>query len=107
AKPTARYLRARTGLPALLRSACSLRQPFSWRDGYSFLHAPVIRARRFFATEGRLEGFGYMVDAEGERVAAPVVVKDHTNVALPPEAMLGSRMVLLDFEPEAGYWESA
>ncbi len=80
---------------------------FAWRDGYSFLHAPVIRARRFFATEGRLEGFGYMVDAEGERVAAPVVVKDHTNVALPPEAMLGSRMVLLDFEPDAGYWESA
>jgi hypothetical protein len=80
---------------------------FAWRLGYSFLHAPGIRARRFFATEGRLDGFGYMMDSEGEAVAAPVVVKDHTNIALPPEEMLGSRAVLLDFEPEAGYWESA
>jgi len=79
---------------------------FMWRDGYSFLQAPQIRARRFFTTEGSLDGFGYMMDAEGERVAAPVVVKDHTSVALPPEAMLGSRIVLLDFEPEPGYWES-
>jgi hypothetical protein len=79
---------------------------FAWRLGYSFLHAPEIRARRFFATEGRLEGFGYMMDSQGEAVAAPVVVKDHTNVALPAEEMLGSRVVLLDFDPEPGYWES-
>ena len=79
---------------------------FAWRDGYSFLQAPQIRARRFFTTEGGLDGFGYMMNAEGERVAAPVVVKDHTSVELPPEAMLGSRIVLLDFEPEPGYWES-
>src|SRR5271157_5739316 len=73
---------------------------FAWKYGYSFLHAPEIRARRFFATEGRLDGFGYMMDSEGEAVAAPVVVKDHTNIALPAEAMLGSRIVLLDFAPE-------
>jgi hypothetical protein len=79
---------------------------FAWKEGYSFLQAPKIRARRFFATEGQLEGFGYMMDTQGERVAATVVVKDHTSVALPPEAMLGSRIVLLDFEPESGYWES-
>ncbi len=79
---------------------------FAWRDGYSFLQGPQIRARRFFAIEGQLDGFGYMMNADGERVAAPVVVKDHTSVALPPEAMLGSRIVLLDFEPEPGYWES-
>ena len=79
---------------------------FAWRDGYSFLQAPQIRARRFFTIEGNLEGFGYMMDVRGDRVAAPVVVKDHTSVALPPEAMLGSRIVLLDFEPEPGYWES-
>jgi hypothetical protein len=80
---------------------------FSWRSGYSFLQAPVIRAGRFFATEGRLEGFGYMMDSAGAAVAAPVVVKDHTNIAAPPEEMLGSRVVLLDFEPGPGYWESA
>jgi len=79
---------------------------FAWRFGYSFLHAPVIRARSFFTTEGRLEGLGYMMDPEGAAVAAPVVVQDHTNVALPPEEMLGSRVVLLDFDPEPGYWES-
>ena len=79
---------------------------FAWKLGYTFLHAPEIRARRFFATEGRLEGFGYMMDANGVAVAAPVVVEDHTNIALAAEEMLGSRVVLLDFEPEPGYWES-
>ena len=79
---------------------------FAWRDGYSFLQAPKIRARRFFTIEGQLEGLGHMVDAGGERVAALVVVKNYTSVGLPPEAMLGSRIVLLDFEPEPGYWES-
>jgi hypothetical protein len=79
---------------------------FAWRLGYSFLQALGIHARRFFATEGRLEGFGYMMSSEGTAVAAPVVVKDHTNIALPPEEMLGSRVVLLDFEPQSGYWES-
>jgi hypothetical protein len=80
---------------------------FTWRFGYSFLPALAVRARSYFTIEGRLEGLGYMIDAEGAAVAAPVVVKDRTNVALPPEEMLGSRVVLLDFEPEAGYWESA
>lgn len=80
---------------------------FAWRFGYSFLPALAIRARHYFTIEGRLEGLGYMIDAEGTAVAAPVVAKDHTNVALPPEEMLGSRMVLLDFDPEVGYWESA
>lgn len=80
---------------------------FAWRLGYSFFPNLTIRARSFFTLEGRLEGLGFMVNAEGTLVAAPVVVKDRTNVALPPEAMLGSRAVLLDFEPELGYWESA
>ena len=79
---------------------------FAWRLGYSFLPALSIRAKSYFTIEGRLEGLGYMISSEGAAVAAPVVVKDRTNVALPPEEMLGSRMVLLDFEPEAGYWES-
>lgn len=80
---------------------------FAWRFGYSFLPSVAIRARSYFTIEGRLEGLGYMIDSEGAAVAAPVVVKDHTNVALPAEEMLGSRVVLLDFEPEVGYWESA
>jgi len=79
---------------------------FAWKFGYSFLHAPEIRARHFFATEGGLDGFGYTMNAEGEAVAAPVVVKDHVDIALPADEMLGSRIVLLGFDPEPGYWES-
>lgn len=80
---------------------------FAWKFGYSFLSALEIRARTYFTMEGRLEGLGYMIDSEGAAVAAPVVIRDRTNVALQPEEMLGSRTVLLDFEPEPGYWESA
>jgi hypothetical protein len=71
---------------------------FAWRSGYSFLRTPEIRARRFFTLEGRLAGLGYMLNPEGLEVAAPVVVADRAA---------GSRVVLLDFEPESGYWESA
>lgn len=80
---------------------------FAWKFGYSFLPAPEVRARRFFAVEGRLDGLGYMVNSEGIRVAAPVIVVNHTNISMPSGAMLGSRFVVLDFEPEPGYWESA
>lgn len=79
---------------------------FAWRFGYSFLPALAVRARRYFTVEGRLEGLGYMIDSQGTATAAPVIVQDHTNVALPPEEMLGARVVMLDFEPEPGYWES-
>jgi hypothetical protein len=70
---------------------------FAWRDGYSFLRTPEIRARRWFAVESHVDGLGYMTDATGDDVAAPVIVSDYG----------GSRMVMLDFEPEAGYWESS
>src|ERR1019366_9676551 len=52
---------------------------FEWKHGYSFLSTPAVRARRFFVMEGRLEGLGYMVNADGVEVAAPVIVEDHTN----------------------------
>jgi hypothetical protein len=69
---------------------------FAWREGYSFLGTPQIRARRFFAVEGRVDGLGYIADSSGDDVAAPVIVSDHN----------GGRMVMLDFEPEPGYWHS-
>jgi hypothetical protein len=74
---------------------------FAWRFGYSFLRPLQVRARRVFALEGGLNGLGYMVNSEGDEVSAPVVVIDHTA-----DPMLGSRAVMLDFEPEPGYWES-
>jgi hypothetical protein len=79
---------------------------FAWKSGYSFLRNVGIRAQRFFAIEGRLDGLGYMVNSDGVEVAAPVVVADHTSDPSPGSAMRGSRMVALAFEPEPGYWES-
>ena len=79
---------------------------FAWKSGYSFLPATMVRARRFFAIQGGLDGLGYMVDAGGARVAAPVIVSDHSR-DWQQDPMLGARIVMLDFEPEAGYWESA
>jgi hypothetical protein len=70
---------------------------FAWKHGYSL--PPIhVRARKFFAVEGRLGGLGYMVDSTGLLVAAPVIVADGP--------MHGSRMVALDFDPEPGYWQS-
>jgi hypothetical protein len=79
---------------------------FVWRSDYSFLRTPEVRARRFFAVEGRLDGLGYMVNSGGVEVAAPVVVADHTSDTGPENSMIGSRIVALDFEAEAGYWDS-
>jgi len=78
---------------------------FQWRQGYSWLPSIAIRAQRFFTVEGRLNGLGYMADATGLLVAAPVIVADHTGGG-PDSRMLGSRVVALDFDPEPGYWQS-
>jgi Beta-galactosidase len=80
---------------------------FSWRSGYSFLSTPLIRGKRFFAVEGRLDGLGYLVNPDGLEVAAPVIFSDHASYGGRTQStMPGSRIVALDFEPEPGYWES-
>lgn len=79
---------------------------FSWRSGYTFLHDVHIRAKKFYAVESQnLEGLGYMVENDGTRVAAPVIVSDRTYPSSGGEA-IGSRVVMLDFEPESDYWDS-
>src|ERR1700733_2988346 len=75
---------------------------FAWKPGYSFAATPKVEAEKFFTVEGHLNGLGYMVDATGLLVAAPVIVIDHP----PGGAMAGSRIVCLDFQPAPGYWES-
>jgi Beta-galactosidase len=75
---------------------------FAWKLGYSFDPTPNLQAEKFFTVEGHLNGLGYMVDTTGLLVAAPVIVIDHP----PGGAMAGSRIVCLDFQPAAGYWES-
>lgn len=79
---------------------------FQWRQGYTWLPAVQVRALRFFAVEGRLNGLGYMANSAGELVAAPVIVADHMGGG-PESRMLGSRIVALDFDPQPGYLDSA
>jgi hypothetical protein len=71
---------------------------FAWKYGYSFLPSLALRARRVFVEEGRIGGLGYMTASNGEETAAPVIVSSPGR---------GSRVVMLDFEPEPGYWDSA
>ena len=75
---------------------------FAWKHGYEFDETPTIRARRYFAVEGHLDGLGYMVDSTGLLVAAPAIV---ANYGWGP--LQGSRVVALDFDAEPGYWQSA
>ncbi len=70
---------------------------FTWRPGYDFATTPKVQAEKFFTVEGRLDGLGYMVDNDGMRLAAPVIVIERKT---------GSRVVCLDFQPAVGYWES-
>jgi hypothetical protein len=70
---------------------------FAWRPGYAFEITPKVQAEKFFTVEGHLNGLGYMIDPSGLRVAAPVIVIDRAS---------GGRIVCLDFQPTAGYWES-
>jgi hypothetical protein len=70
---------------------------FAWRPGYAFETTPKVQAEKFFTVEGHLNGLGYMIDPSGLRVAAPVIVIDRAS---------GGRIVCLDFQPTAGYWES-
>ncbi|MBV9036035.1 MAG: beta-galactosidase, partial [Acidobacteriaceae bacterium] len=78
---------------------------FTWKTGYPSLPRPQLTASKFFVLEGRgVDGFGYMENTGGEKVAAPVVVSNHTGPA--SGQMLGSRWVFLDFQPAPGYWDS-
>ena len=43
-----------------------------------------------------------METADGTRAAAPVIVSDHFGDAMP-----GTRVVALDFDPKPDYWDSA
>jgi Beta-galactosidase len=69
---------------------------FQWRDGHPWPAIARLRARRYFAVEGHLDGLAYMVDRSGLRMAAPVIAAGHG----------AGRVVCLDFDPEPGYWES-
>ena len=84
---------------------------FAWRDGYAEGAKAALKAKHFYAVEGRLDGLGYMVAGDGQKVAAPVIFGAHYewNGRRPgagePQTMPG-RFVALDFDPAQGYWET-
>ena len=85
---------------------------FVWDEDYSFLNPGELHPRRVFVAgawwdSGDYRGMGFLVNTRGERVAAPVVSEDFRELRSgEPSAMLGARCVLLNFEPEPGYWAS-
>jgi len=87
---------------------------FAWRPGYAEPGTPPdVRADRFFAEEGKLNGLGYMQDRNGLRLAAPVIFLDRSidrsikdGDSAPAELDHQSRIVALDFDPAPGYWQS-
>lgn len=89
---------------------------FAWDPAFP-LRPISLRARRVFvintqfvanyaAPQGSWRGLGFFLDAQQRRIAAPITQFDF---ALSPT--LGSqghgRLVMLNFEPEPGYWASA
>src|ERR1700678_4029910 len=54
---------------------------FAWKDGYSFLASTAIQGHRFFALEGQFNGLGYMVDPDGTKSVAPVVVGERVGTS--------------------------
>ena len=79
---------------------------FAWEEGYALSGVRELRARRVFVLEGENRGLGHLLNARGEKVAAPVVSADFTEPHRAGKAMLGSRLLFLGFEPEPGYWSS-
>jgi hypothetical protein len=74
---------------------------FAWRSGYGFLPQANVQATKYYAVAGQnLDGLGYMIAPDGDKVAAPVIVSDH----LYGKTMQGARIVALDFTPAPGYW---
>jgi len=80
---------------------------FQW-DSIAPLRPAGIAARRVFVMasgygERRRRGIGFLVNAAGERVAAPVVADD---VFADSDTTPVARRVFLNFEAEPGYWAS-
>lgn len=106
-RATREYTRA-VGILNAYPVPVSSRAAFHWKDGYGFLHPADIKAQRFFTLEDRaLDGLGYMVDPDETKVASPVVVSDRVRPSGSGTGNLGSRTVMLDFDPVQGYWRSA
>jgi hypothetical protein len=91
---------------------------FAWDAAFPF-RTDELRARRVFtfnsvfvggayaAPESSYRGLGFLLGRSGERLAAPVTRLDFTLTPEVRKAQGHGRLVMLNFEPEAGYWASA
>lgn len=82
---------------------------FAWDEGFAFPGPTDLRARKVFVAapggdRGAYRGLGFLFNANGERIAAPVVQEDYVSQS--EGDLKGARFVFLNFEPEPGYWES-
>jgi hypothetical protein len=75
---------------------------FVWDESCSFLRPVDLRALKVYVATGS-SGLGFLLDANAEKAAAPVVKRDFTR----DSRMLGARCVFLNFEPAPGFWSSA
>jgi hypothetical protein len=75
---------------------------FHWRHGYDFLPALQVHVQKVFAQEGRLQGLGYLDEADGTHAASPIIFMDHPPFGPQP----ANRMVALPFLPAPGYFSS-
>jgi hypothetical protein len=86
---------------------------FRWDDHYTFLPPLAVRAERVFVAgawwdSGDYRGMGHLLNAAGDRVAAPIVREDFRSLqGGEKSSLLGARVVMLNFDPEPAYWSSA
>jgi hypothetical protein len=78
---------------------------FAWKD--ATFSGGDLEVKRVFVLEDVSGGLGYLQNAAGERVAAPVVVTDFASLEGEAKELLGARVVMLPIEPQPGYWSSA
>lgn len=92
-------------------------QRFAWDPVFSF-RTSEIRARRVFAVntqfvanyaapEGSWRGLGFFFDAAGHKIAAPATRLDFAVAPAGRQALGRGRFVMLPFEPEPGFWNTA
>ena len=75
-----------------------------WDEETPWFQGAILNPQRVFVNAGygeRYRGIGFLVNANGDRLAAPVVAEDLVGHALLPR-----RRVYLSFEAESGFWES-
>lgn len=75
-----------------------------WDEDAPFFHEASLNPRQVFANAGfgwRYRGVGFLVDTQGDRLAAPIVADDAVGRAQPAR-----RAVFLSFDSESSYWAS-